>query len=214
MERERNFLAVARDMLVDQGYAGLSMDRLAEATEFSKGTIYQHFSSKEDLIAALLIESMERRLSFFARAREFSGNTREKMIAIGEADSLFANLHPHYFRSELVIRWADLDARASTSRRETLLTQDTTIVRWVREIVETAIHQGDLKLSNAQSAGSVVFSFFSLTIGTHCAILNFPHLMPEMQVSDPFENLRINIQVMLDGLGWLPLKNGEPPHVW
>ena len=44
-ERERHLLDVARGMLIAQGYSGLSMDRLAEATEFSKGTIYQHFAA-------------------------------------------------------------------------------------------------------------------------------------------------------------------------
>jgi AcrR family transcriptional regulator len=36
-QRERALLGIARKMLIEQGYAGLSMDRLAEATEYSKG---------------------------------------------------------------------------------------------------------------------------------------------------------------------------------
>ena len=57
-EREQLLLRVARKMLIEQGYSGLSMDQLAEATEYSKGTVYQHFSTKEDLVTALAIESM------------------------------------------------------------------------------------------------------------------------------------------------------------
>ncbi len=34
-------------MIVRDGYHGLSMDRIAEALEYSKGTIYQHFSCKK-----------------------------------------------------------------------------------------------------------------------------------------------------------------------
>ena len=54
-------------MLISQGYAGLSMDRLAEATEYSKGTVYQHFSTKEDLVMALASQTMEQRVSLFER---------------------------------------------------------------------------------------------------------------------------------------------------
>ena len=70
-------------MLIEQGYAGLSMDRLAEATEYSKGTIYQHFSTKEDLITALAVESSEQRLALMAKARTFRGRPRERMLALG-----------------------------------------------------------------------------------------------------------------------------------
>ena len=52
-QRELMLLDVARKMLIENGYAGLNMDRLAEATEYGKGTVYQHFSTKEDLVTAL-----------------------------------------------------------------------------------------------------------------------------------------------------------------
>ncbi len=54
-QREAYLLDVARKMLMEHGFSGLSMDRLAEATEYSKGTVYQHFSTKEDLVAALAV---------------------------------------------------------------------------------------------------------------------------------------------------------------
>ncbi|MEO1235180.1 MAG: helix-turn-helix domain-containing protein, partial [Planctomycetota bacterium] len=60
-DRERLILDHARRMLLDGGVASLSMDRLAEAIEYSKGTVYQHFSSKEDVVAALFIETCARR---------------------------------------------------------------------------------------------------------------------------------------------------------
>ena len=113
-QREKALLGIARKMLIEQGYAGLNMDRLAEATEYSKGTIYQHFSSKEDLITALAVESSEQRLALMAKARTFRGRPRERVLALGLADELFVRLHPHYFGSELIIHMADLESRASS----------------------------------------------------------------------------------------------------
>src|SRR5277367_6090373 len=72
-QRELMLLDVARKMLVEDGYAGLKLDRLAEATEYSKGTVYQHFSTKEDLVTALALQTMERRTLLFARAAAFKG---------------------------------------------------------------------------------------------------------------------------------------------
>src|SRR5271165_2360473 len=96
-QRETALLGIARKMLIEQGYAGLSMDQLAESTEYSKGTIYQHFSTKEDLVTALAIESMERRVELFLRAEQFVGRSRERMLAIGVADEIFSLLETHHY---------------------------------------------------------------------------------------------------------------------
>ena len=59
-EREQLILGIAAEMLVERGYLGLTMDRIAAATEYSKGTIYQHFPNKEEIVAALATESAAR----------------------------------------------------------------------------------------------------------------------------------------------------------
>lgn len=206
-QRETALLAVARKMLVEQGYAGLSMDRLAEATEYSRGTIYQHFSTKEDLITALSVERSEQRLALMAKVRTFQGRPREKILALGVADELFARLHPHYFRSELIIRMADLESRASAERRETMAWQDRCLADWAREIVQQAIEAGDLPGASAATAGDVAFSLFSLAVGTHLCVVNFPHIVEQLRVVSPQSTLKDGDQALLDGFGWRPLRS-------
>src|SRR5690242_3515432 len=94
--REQRILDVARSMIVDDGYHGLSMDRIAEALEYSKGTIYQHFSCKEEILMALVNQTMERRLNMFRRAAAFRGRSRERLTAIGLAAELFFQLYPDH----------------------------------------------------------------------------------------------------------------------
>ena len=48
-------------MLLEKGYLGLTMDRIADEAEYSKGTIYQHFTCKEEIVAALGIRSAKKR---------------------------------------------------------------------------------------------------------------------------------------------------------
>ncbi len=205
-QREKALLGIARKMLIEQGYAGLSMDRLAEATEYSKGTIYQHFSTKEDLITALAVESSEQRLALLAKARAFQGRPRERMVALGVADELFARLYPHYFRSELIIHLAGLESRASSVRRERMTCQDQCIATWLEEIVQEAAEIGDLPGGSASTAGGVAFSLFSMVIGTHLCAVNFPQVVEQLGVVSPMSTLRDNAQALLDGLGWRPLR--------
>jgi AcrR family transcriptional regulator len=193
-------------MLIEQGYAGLSMDRLAEATEYSKGTIYQHFSTKEDLITALAVESSEERLALMAKARAFQGRPRERILALGVADELFLQLYPHYFRSELIIHMAGLESRASSGRREAMSRQDQCVAAWLREIVQEAAQVGDLPGASIATAGDVAFSLFSMEIGTHLCIVNYPHVVEQLRVVSPPSTMIDNAQALLDGLGWRPLR--------
>lgn len=204
-ERELMLLDVARKMLVEQGYPGLSMDRLAEATEYSKGTIYQHFSTKEDLVAALAQQSMERRTVLFEKALRFDGRPRERLTALGMADELFVRLHPSYFRSELIIKLADLEGRASSERMGALQTLECRCFQNVRDIIDEAVTLGDLALAPGLSPSDVVFSMFTMSIGTHLVMVNFRPLLAQNGVTAPLDSLRLNIQIYLDGLGWKPL---------
>jgi AcrR family transcriptional regulator len=206
-QREAGLLAIARKMLVEQGYAGLSMDRLAEATEYSKGTIYQHFSTKEDLITALAVESSEQRLALMSKARVFQGRPRERIIALGFGDELFVRLYPHYFRSELIIFMAGLESRVSCERRETLTRQDQRITDWLREIVQEAVTVGDLPGASASTAGDLAFSLFSMAIGMHLCVANLPHVVQQLGIASPHRTLRETAQTLLDGLGWRPLRS-------
>ncbi|WZO97760.1 TetR/AcrR family transcriptional regulator [Isosphaeraceae bacterium EP7] len=204
-QREELLLALARTMLIEQGYAGLSMDRLAEASEYSKGTVYHHFATKEDLVTALAVQSNAQRIALFDRARVYNGRPRERMVALGFADELFARLHPHYFHAEMIVRMADLGDRATAERLGAFGCQDDLICGWVCDIVRDAERAGDIVLKPPTTAGSVAFGVFTLAIGTHEAMTKLPHTLNAFEIGDPFAVMSQNIQHFLDGLGWRPL---------
>jgi AcrR family transcriptional regulator len=204
-EREQLLLNVARKMLIEQGYAGLSMDQLAEETEYSKGTIYQHFSTKEDLVTALAIESMERRVELFLRAEQFVGRSREKMLAIGVADEIFARLETHHYRSEFIIKLANLQDRASTQRRESLDRLESVCFGSVVRIVQSGIDSGELP--HGIDPRELVYSVFTMALGTHMTALNYCPMLKEFEIHDPIKVLINGIHILLDGFQWKPLRN-------
>ena len=204
-ERELLFLQTARKMLIEQGYAGLSMDQLAEATEYSKGTIYQHFSTKEDLVTALAIETMERRVELFLRAEQFVGRSRERMLAIGVADEIFGRLETHHYRSEFIIKLANLQDRASPERRAALEKLESNCFGCVVRIVQSGIDSGELPKD--VNVRDVVYGVFTMALGTHMTSLNYCSMMNEFQIHDPVKLMISNIQMLLDGFGWRPFFN-------
>lgn len=63
--RER-ILRAARSVFADQGFAGATIDAVAEAAGFTKGAVYSNFGSKDDLFFALLDEQVDHRCEMIA----------------------------------------------------------------------------------------------------------------------------------------------------
>ena len=67
-ERERQLLDLAGELFSERGYAGTSMDALAERAGVTKPVIYNHFGSKAGLFAACTSELGERLFETVATA--------------------------------------------------------------------------------------------------------------------------------------------------
>jgi AcrR family transcriptional regulator len=208
-ERERRILEVARDMIVQDGYHGLSMDRIAEALEYSKGTIYQHFSCKEDILMVLVNQAMERRLDLFRRAAAFRGRSRERITAIGTAAELFFQLYPDHFHIEHAVRITSIREKASEQRRICLERCEASCSEIVLGVLNDAVASGDLMLGDGVldgqlGVGEVGFGLWSLTFGGYSIAATSPSLA-NLGIHDPILAIRNNCSHLLDGFGWKPL---------
>ena len=203
--REAEFLDLARRLIVEHGFPAFSMDRLADATEYSKGTVYQHFSSKEDLMSALAAASMVRRVELFDKALRFAGGTRERMAAVGVAEELFFRLHPLYYRSELVIKFAALESRVSPERTAELHRLEQTCFAGLLRLAEQATAAGELTLPVPLKPTDVCLGFWALATGLFGAVQSYAPMLATFGVADPVAGFRRTFGGMLDGLGWKPL---------
>jgi AcrR family transcriptional regulator len=87
----------ARDLLVDEGYEGVTMRRLAERIEYSPTAIYQHFADKDALLTELSV------CDFKAFTDRFDLVPRDlppllRLSALGRAYIQFAKEHPAQYR--------------------------------------------------------------------------------------------------------------------
>jgi AcrR family transcriptional regulator len=58
--REEAILEAAHRLLAEKGYQGMTMDEVASRVGIAKGSLYQHFKSKEELIGVALVSFMDR----------------------------------------------------------------------------------------------------------------------------------------------------------
>ncbi|MBS0658848.1 MAG: TetR/AcrR family transcriptional regulator [Verrucomicrobia bacterium] len=204
--REEEILRVARQLLLDHGYFGMTMDRIAAGIEYSKGTLYQHFASKEDVLCALALESEVKRKEFFERAAQFSGNARERMTAIGAAYELYFRLHPTYFRSEQMIHSQELLTKISQERRDQVMVCGARCHELMTGIIADAQTARQLHLPGGMTPGTLAFILWSLTSGAYLNMADPGHL-EQMGVVNAIEAVRMACQTLLDGLGWRPLSS-------
>ncbi|MDJ0975050.1 MAG: helix-turn-helix domain-containing protein [Planctomycetota bacterium] len=206
--REQLILDIAARMLLERGYLGMTMDLVADATEYSKGTIYNHFSSKEELLAGLVAHTGMMRQEMFRRAAAFSGRPRERMTAIGAAIDLFVALHPEHFRAEQIVMADSIRHKVSPERQHAFVAAEQGCMEIVGGIVTDALRAGDLTLPDEVAPPALIFGLWTMSYGGHSIIEGKPTLA-EMGIPDPHGALRRNQQAVMDGFGWAPLT-----HEW
>ena len=64
-ERTSQIITAAEDVFTKKGFAEARMDDIAEETGLSKGTLYNYFKSKDDLIIAILDRIFQREFRAF-----------------------------------------------------------------------------------------------------------------------------------------------------
>lgn len=210
-EREQLVLDVAAHMLVERGYLGMTMDRIAAATEYSKGTIYQHFRNKEEILAALAVESAERRVALFEKAATFRGRPRERLAAVGIAADLFVELHPLHFRCEGIIGAHSIREKTSEARIQRLEDSEFGCMNVVLGLVRDAVAQGDLRYEDPTTPQTIVLGLWSMASGYHqMAASEDGRLERKLGIEAQDGNaLFACYQRYLDGFGWAPLS-----HEW
>lgn len=204
--REHRILELAQQKLVAAGYLGLNMDAIAAELEYSKGTIYNHFACKEEIILALAIQTLEKRTEMFQRAAAYPGMPRERMAAIGVAAELFVRLYPNHFHVEQLIRSYSIWEKTSEQRRQLMLSCETRCMELVSSVVRDAIAAGHLQLPDSTTPEDLVFGLWSQTFGAY-SIIATSESLTQLGISDPFVAARQAIKMALDGYGWYPLSS-------
>lgn len=203
--REELILDHAQRMLLHDGFQNLNLDQLAEAVEYSKGTLYLHFKTKEDLALAVVTRALRERADFFERALSFEGRSRERARAIGFACCHFAKVYPEYFSVELMLKSHSFWEKADEARQHQYGMQGGRCFRIVHRVVTEGIQSGDLPPSN-MTPEQIVLSIASTAVGSHI-MSRSTHAAMLAGIDDPLQVLCNNVNLVLDGLGWKPLSN-------
>ncbi len=202
--RESRILELAREMVRDEGYHGLSMDRIAQQLDYSKGTIYNHFACKEEIIVALAIQTVEVRVQMFRKAAQFKGCSRFRMMAIGEAAEQFVLKYPDHFVFEQILQLPTVRQKVSEKRQNAVENCDVQCMTVVAGVARDAVAAEDLVLPTGFTPEMLVFGLWALTSGGY-AIAAASESLAHIGLENPYRLVNEHTSALLDGFGWKPL---------
>jgi len=203
-EREELILCAAQSLIHEHGYNYLSMERVAERVEYSKGTIYNHFASKEDLVCSLSCRCISNLIEIFERAYHYPGSTRERYSAIGLGYSIYHQLHPMDVQNIQIVKNSAVREKVSESKIAEMESLEQKITSIARSIVQQAIDCGDLGEGHQDNVNTIVFGCWSMHYG---ALLLEQSDIPlhELGFNPVVNMLWKNANIYLDGYQWQPL---------
>ncbi|MDT8281731.1 MAG: TetR/AcrR family transcriptional regulator [Gammaproteobacteria bacterium] len=204
LEREELILSAAQSLIHEHGYNYLSMERVAELVEYSKGTIYNHFSSKEDLVCSLSCRCISNLIDIFERAYNYPGSTRDRYSAIGLGYSLYHQLHPMDAQNIQTVKNNAVREKVSEYKLAEMESLEQKITHIARSIVQQAIDCGDLGKEHQNDVNTIVFGCWSMHYGAmQLDQSGIP--LHELGFNPVVNMLWKNANIYLDGYQWQPL---------
>lgn len=210
-QREQLILDTAQRLLQQHGLQGLTMERIASEIEYSRGTVYNHFASKEEIVNGIGIRCMQKLTDMFRRAQQYPGSQRDRLAAIGLAHSLYAQLHPVELQQLQLLKSPDIRNKISPQKQQSLLQMEQQITGIALDIVRAAIADGELPVSqpgvpNRLVPDSIVMGLWSMGYGANLLQLSgIP--FAELGMQQPLDMMWLNTHKLLDSYQWKPLSD-------
>ena len=96
--RKNLILNTAKELFAAKGFSNVTLDDIAAIIEFSKGTIYTHFKSKEEIYALILLNHLNGLLTHLKEAAKTCKNTASCIRSCLDTYIKFYRKHREYFQ--------------------------------------------------------------------------------------------------------------------
>lgn len=136
-QREQDIIATAERLIREQGFSNLNMDTLAEQVGISKPTLYQHFSSKDELIAQLFIKSLNRTQEYLLSLPD--------MAPLDKLEHFIRDMIEHRYGSNSILNAINVDVLFTVVFRNPHVQEVRLLLHdYLRDIVEAGQAQGQI----------------------------------------------------------------------
>jgi AcrR family transcriptional regulator len=151
--RERILAAGAR-LFSEHGYEAVALRQICEEARVSKGAIYHYFASKEDLLSAIVISSLEQLLEHMAQNAQAGRTASDRLRGFIVSQAEFFEVHTAGFRVAMA-RFASVGDAAAQGQIDALRRA---YVRAVRSLFADGIASGEFWDVDVRAATRMVLA--------------------------------------------------------
>jgi len=145
--RSRDILEAARTLFAERGYLGTSMKDIAAVLGIRAPSLYNHVGSKQDLLRAIMVDTMEALIAIHEEAVAVSEDPAEQLRAAVGAHVRYQATHAHDVKIANAEIW-HLDEPARSQVRDLRRRY----ARAWRDIVDRGVQEGRFRTPPTQLA--------------------------------------------------------------
>lgn len=193
-EREELILSAALSLLKEKGLQGLTMQAIADETDYSKGTIYQHFGCKEDVLTKLITRCGERLVSLIDIALANGTGLRHKVVLVSWAFFINAELEPETAGLVSMVKSPEFQSKVSEELQHGIAIIDQSILS---RVIGLFTQQNDIPPEKIKVGA---FGWWAMKWGVQDVLAN-DWEMTKLGFEDPKQYFFESLHIFLDGLG-------------
>jgi len=144
-QRRNDIIDAAEKLFFSKGFANSTMEEVAKEAEYSKGTLYLYFKSKEDLYLAITVRGMKILEKMFRDDLSSTENGMCKTRKMGETYFEFAHKYPDYFNAMVYYESAGIKINEDNVYALTCEEQGNKTLQPVAEAVQEGINDGSIR---------------------------------------------------------------------
>ncbi len=156
-------IAAARRLFVANNYADVTTDKIARASEVTKGGLYHHFASKEQLYVSLMLDDLDRKRRLFEQAVDAPGTCRERL---GMLTRDFLELSDEERELTRLVR-RDINTFTGDERDRLVRAYQRALPEQVEAIIRDGIRDGELAPGDARILSWSFVALVEVVIGPY-----------------------------------------------
>jgi len=156
-------IAVAKSLFVAGNYSDVTTDMIAKAAEITKGGLYHHFASKEDLYVAMMLDDFDDKRRLFHEAVAASGTCRDRLTRLTRD---YLEL-PYQERELTHLVRRDINAFSGSKRDRLIGAYQRALPEQIEAIISDGIRDGELAAGNARVLAWSFVALVEVVIGQY-----------------------------------------------
>ncbi|MFQ5865225.1 MAG: TetR/AcrR family transcriptional regulator [bacterium] len=190
LARREEILRAARKVFSERGFEKATLDEIAEVAEFGKGTIYNYFKSKEELLTCIIERGINRFQQFVAEAIQNRTTPREKVETYIDSAFEFFERHRQIF-SILELERNNLARNLNDEMFGKCCAQQAALLQFLAQLFNEGIKKGEFKKLDSLKLAQALFGLI------HVAYL---HAIREPEISDLKKDAKLIKQIFFEGV--------------